>query len=140
MNGRCAAAPNVTANPAMSPSLTVELRLPDDQLRALAALIAQSVGGSTGRATYTVAQAAQKTGQSEKTIRRHIEAGRIAGNVPRILRRGGRYSRRPRQPSDIQGGQRHKYKGRKEHGDGYGDAEDHGSHKSWRLRHRSSRP
>lgn len=85
MNGRCAAAPNVTTNPAMSASLTVELRLPDDQLRALAALIAQSVGGSTGRATYTVAQAAQKTGQSEKTIRRHIEAGRIA-RVPNIHR------------------------------------------------------
>ena len=67
----------------MSPSLTVELRLPDDQLKALATLIAQSVGGSTSRATYTVAQAAQKTGQSEKTIRRHIEAGRLA-RIPHI--------------------------------------------------------
>ncbi len=69
----------------MSPSLTVELRLPEDQLRALASLIAQSVGGSTGRSTYTVAEAAQKTRQSEKTIRRHIEAGRIV-RVPHIHR------------------------------------------------------
>ncbi len=69
----------------MKPSVTIELRLPDDQLRVLAELIAQSVGGSTVRATYTVAQAAQRTGQSEKTIRRHIEAGRIA-RVPQIHR------------------------------------------------------
>lgn len=67
----------------MIPPLVVELRLPEDQLMALASLIAQTVGGAAGRATYTVAEAAQRTGQSEKTIRRHIEAGRLA-RIPNI--------------------------------------------------------
>lgn len=61
----------------MNAPLTVELRLPDEQLHALAALIARSVS-STRSKPYTVAEAAQQTGQSEKTIRRHIEAGRLA--------------------------------------------------------------
>jgi excisionase family DNA binding protein len=66
----------------MIPSLTIELRLPDEQIQALAALIARNVGGARAE-PYTVAEAAHRTGQSEKTIRRHIDAGRLS-RIPHI--------------------------------------------------------
>jgi|GEM_PF-2115901 len=68
----------------MNAPFTVELRLPEEQLHTLAALIAKNVGKTRSK-PYTVAEAAHRTGQSEKTIRRHIEAGRL-DRIPHIHR------------------------------------------------------
>lgn len=60
---------------------TVEVRLPDDQLKALADMLAAKLGKV--KDVYTPKEFAAKFGVDESTIRRRVKAGLI-GCVPNI--------------------------------------------------------
>lgn len=69
----------------MSAPILIEIRLPDDQLERLAALIAERLGRKSDR-PLTVPQAAARLGLAESTIRDHANAGIIKA-MPRPTKR-----------------------------------------------------
>lgn len=68
--------------------ISVEIRLPDDQLAVLAKLIVAALPvGSKDPSTFTVVDAARVAGCNVSTIRRQVEAGLLpkVQNVKKLL-------------------------------------------------------
>jgi excisionase family DNA binding protein len=68
--------------------ISVEVRLPDDQLAVLAKLIVSALPvGSKDPSTYTVAEAARIAGCNVSTVRRQVDAGLLpkVQNVKKLL-------------------------------------------------------
>ena len=64
--------------------MNITISIPDEQLEMLATLIASKIGGKSlggkslgGKDTYTCAEAAQRLGVHQETIRRQVKAGMI---------------------------------------------------------------